>query len=144
MRTILVDVDGTLADNTHREHHLNETPPNWGAFNSKMAHDTPLPNIVQLVQHLYESNRIIICTGREECDRNTTEQWLHRHGVRHHRLMMRPLKDYRADAIIKSEMLDRLLVEDHDIWFVLDDRNSVVEMWRARGLTCLQCAPGDF
>jgi len=27
---------------------------------------------------------------------------------------------------------------------VIDDRQVVVDFWRAEGLTCLQCAPGDF
>ena len=33
---------------------------------------------------------------------------------------------------------------DSRVRFVLDDRNSVVAMWRSLGLTCLQVAEGDF
>jgi hypothetical protein len=30
------------------------------------------------------------------------------------------------------------------VLFIVEDRTSVVEMWRAQGFVCLQCAPGDF
>ena len=30
------------------------------------------------------------------------------------------------------------------VLFVVEDRSRVVEMWRAEGLVCLQCAPGEF
>lgn len=29
-----------------------------------------------------------------------------------------------------------------DILFTIDDRQSVVDMWRANGITCLQCKKG--
>ena len=32
----------------------------------------------------------------------------------------------------------------YDVLCVLDDRDQVVRMWRHRGLTCLQVAPGNF
>ncbi len=36
-------------------------------------------------------------------------------------------------------------VEDHwSVQFVMDDRQRVVDMWRSKGLKCLQVAPGDF
>ena len=28
--------------------------------------------------------------------------------------------------------------------FVVEDRDQVVKMWRSLGLTCFQCAKGDF
>jgi predicted kinase len=52
---------------------------------------------------------------------------------------MRKGGDHRSDVIVKSEILDEILARGHDIAFVVDDRPRVVEMWRQRGLTCLQC-----
>ena len=63
------------------------------------------------------------------------------------KLFLRADKDYRADAIIKSEILDKLirvgLIDENNL-IIFDDRQSVVDMWRARGLTCFQVAKGDF
>ena len=62
---------------------------------------------------------------------------------------MRPDDDYRPDAELKSDLYDKL-VGLHEILFksydtiIFDDRQSVVDMWRARGLTCFQVAEGDF
>jgi hypothetical protein len=64
--------------------------------------------------------------------------------VPNHALYMRPARDSRDDGIVKSELLDRIIADGYEPWLAIDDRDRVVEMWRARGLTCLQCAPGDF
>ncbi len=56
---------------------------------------------------------------------------------------MRREGDYRQDFVVKSEILDRILAEDNEIAFIVDDRPSVVSMWRERGLTCLQCRDWD-
>jgi octaprenyl-diphosphate synthase len=45
---------------------------------------------------------------------------------------------------IKEEIYHLKIEKDAQVLFVIDDRKSVVERWRKLGLTCLQCAPGDF
>jgi hypothetical protein len=32
MKAVIIDIDGTLADTTHRLHHIKSKPPNWDAF----------------------------------------------------------------------------------------------------------------
>ena len=57
---------------------------------------------------------------------------------------MRAAGDDRKDEIIKREIYNREIKPAFDVLCVLDDRDQVVRMWRAMGLTCLQVAPGDF
>ena len=57
---------------------------------------------------------------------------------------MRRVGDYRPDVEIKKEMLDRIRKGGFRPCIAIDDRDCVVAMWRAEGLTCLQVAPGDF
>jgi phosphoglycolate phosphatase-like HAD superfamily hydrolase len=59
-------------------------------------------------------------------------------------LFMRADNDNRPDAEVKSEMLDKLIEQGHNPVIVFDDRQSVVDMWRSRGLLCCQVADGDF
>jgi hypothetical protein len=59
------------------------------------------------------------------------------HHYRH--LFMRRAGDSRPDQVIKREILD--LIPKDRVAYVLDDRQQVVDMWRAQGLTCLQVAP---
>jgi hypothetical protein len=47
-----------------------------------------------------------------------------------------------SDTVAKREMLDGL--DRTQILFIVEDRSRVVDMWRAEGLVCLQCAPGEF
>jgi hypothetical protein len=43
-------------------------------------------------------------------------------------------------------MLDNILtrMSKDNILFTVDDRQKVVDFWRANGITCLQCAAGKF
>lgn len=59
-------------------------------------------------------------------------------------LYMRPEGDVRKDTEIKREIFDNYIRDKYRVLFVLDDRNSVVKMWRDLGLKCLQVAEGDF
>jgi HAD superfamily, subfamily IIIB (Acid phosphatase) len=150
MRTVIFDIDGTLANNEERQKLLDHgnyaanSAQRWAAYFSGIPNDKPVDSIVELAGVLGENYLIVLCTGRGEENRLATEQWLDKHGIQYDELVMRPAGDFRKDDVVKGEMLDALLAEGHSIWLVVDDRNSVVKMWRERGLTCLQCAEGDF
>ena len=68
--------------------------------------------------------------------------WLAREGVRYHELRLRRDGDRRSDTVAKREMVADL--DRGHVLFIVEDRTSVVDMWRAEGFVCLQCAPGDF
>ncbi len=144
--TVLFDIDGTIADIQHRRHFLDGNSPDWRSFNSKMGDDVPNLPVVTLYKTLWESQnyQLILVSGRGEESRKVTETWLTWNSVPFDRLLMRPLNDFRPDTEIKQEILDQLRGEGHKISFVVDDRNSVVDMWRSNGITCLQCAAGNF
>lgn len=90
------------------------------------------------------SRLIILCSGRSNSDRQPTLNWLKAHNIDYDYLFMRNTGDKRKDSIVKKEILEneiygKLGVDKID--FVLDDRQQVVDMWRAEGITCLQVAP---
>lgn len=134
---VLVDIDGTVAL-------LNGRSP----YDGTLLH-TDLPNeaVVRLVQDLRRGGeQIVFCSGREDIYQRATLEWLVRHeiGRPDDQLFMRAAGDTRRDAIIKQELFDAHIREQYTVRFVLDDRNQVVRMWRALGLTCLQVADGAF
>ncbi len=45
--------------------------------------------------------------------------------------------------MVKAQILDGIIDDGFEIILVVDDRQSVVAMWRERGLTCLQCRPDE-
>lgn len=146
MNTVLFDLDGTLANIKHRRRFLENNAPDWKSFNSLMGDDTINQPIVYLYKTLWESGQyeIIILTGRNEEHRIITEQWLAWNEIPFGTLIMRPDSDFRADHIVKEEMLKTLISENKTILFVIDDRQQVVDMWRRNGVVCLQCDYGDF
>lgn len=145
-KTIIFDIDGTLADIQHRRAFLEQEKPDWKAFNDKMGDDTPNMPVVALYKTLWDSGQydVILTSGRSEKDRKITEQWLVWNEIPFGRLEMRQDKDSRPDYIIKQEILDRLRQEGKSILFAVDDRQQVVDMWRKNGIACLQCDVGDF
>tara|TARA_R100001129_G_scaffold178558_2_gene154480 strand:+ start:60 stop:518 length:459 start_codon:yes stop_codon:yes gene_type:complete len=141
-RIIIADLDGTLSDYGHRIHLYKEK--DYDAFNKAGIGDKPIENICNLVRELHsEETEIVIMTARDETCRKDTSKWLRLNDVPCDRLIMRPIGDNSSDPICKLKLFEKHF-DYKDVWLVLEDRKSVVDMWRGEGLTCLQVAPGDF
>lgn len=146
MSAIIIDLDGTLCDVSHRTHLVKQSPPDWPAFFDACVDDTPNPAVVALITMARESgHEIIYVSGRPETHRKQTEAWLQNHWLGGWaRLLMRPAGDYRQDAIVKRELYETHIRGRYDVLFAVDDRDQVVAMWRDLGLVCFQVAEGDF
>ena len=143
-KAVLFDIDGTLADLSHRLHHITRHPINWDAFFAAVGDDAVIEPVRELAQALHGAGyRIILVSGRTDKVRDLTIGWLNANAIPFDALLMRREGDTRQDFIVKSELLDVILAEGHEILCVVDDRPSVVAMWRERGLTCLQCRDWD-
>jgi len=143
---VVVDLDGTLADCTHRLHHISgRGRKNWDAFFAGCHLDKPNPVVVALVKALQKEHRLIFCSGRPERTRRATADWLQEHlGLTPNALYMRADSDRRADDIVKRELLARMRADRFNPQLAIDDRRRVVDMWRSEGLVCAQVAEGDF
>lgn len=144
--TVIFDIDGTLADVRHRVHFVSsdeKSERDWKSFNAEMIHDTPVEDVVKLVDmFVVLGMRILILTGRQEKYRKYTEQWLTWNNIYFDELRMRKESDQRKDFICKSDMLS--IEEEIEIYFIFEDRQTVVDMWRERGLTVFQCDNGEI
>ena len=169
--TIIFDLDGTLAlvekrveKATTRKKANGEDALDWGIFfdGKNIQLDEPNYPVISMAQMYYrEGYKIVIFSGRNDRSFHTTKEWLNTHNVPFDLLVMRPDKfksdswpiadgnpatpDMRwmPDEILKKKMLDTF-VDKTDVLMTVDDRQKVVDMWRAEGLTCFQVAPGDF
>lgn len=160
MQAIIVDIDGTLADVAHRRHHLDGNHKDWDAFFGAMHEDPPIHVVCDMVEHLVDYHAMrrdddgglhfFVCTGRPEKYRAKTASWVASHcpnlwsELSDGQLLMRADDDHRSDVEIKREMLRNIEGQGFEVVFTVDDRKSVVEMWRSEGITCFQCAPGDW
>lgn len=150
MKCIIVDIDGTLADCSHRRKFLEVTPKNWEKFSDpeEVKKDRPIAPIITVVNALLSQTgaEIVFASGRTENLRSTTVTWLRKWGLWFFpfKLYMRKDGDYRPDTEVKKEILEQIKAEGFEPWLSIDDRSSVVKMWREEGLTCLQVAEGNF
>jgi phosphoglycolate phosphatase-like HAD superfamily hydrolase len=142
-RCYLFDLDGTLADCTHRLHHIKGSRKNWRAFFAACTADGPIPHMVELARHLMKVETVVFVSGRSDEVRDETANWLKRHRLQGP-LYMRRAGDRRSDFIVKAELLDRVLADGYEPIMAFDDRDQVVKMWREKGIPCAQVAEGDF
>ena len=147
MRTIVCDIDGVLADLVHRLGFIQKPEPEWDAFFEACDGDSPIIPMVSFLREISPLFAIHYLTGRPERTRDKTLAWFQSHGIPMRptdALSMRSDGDHRHDHIVKSELFDKALLQTASIGAVFEDRDSVVEMWRGRGLLCLQPRKGDF
>ena len=152
MMLVGFDIDGTVADLMHRRGFVRSKPKNWKAFYGSMWKDAPISPVIAVAGAMRGAGHgIFFASGREgtERHREVTKTWLAEHvgpWTRLVPLFMRKAGDYRADDIVKEEILDEQVIplfgRVPDIIF--DDRDRVVAMWRRRGIICAQVAEGAF
>ena len=171
-KTIIFDLDGTLAIIDKRRILAGKTKDgvptdkmDWDVFfdpDNVLNLDEPNPPVVKMAQMFDDEGfNIVIFSGRNDRSFDATVEWLWDNKVPWDLLVMRPdkFKDkswpvarnnpalpnmrFMPDEILKKKMLDTF-VDKNDVLMCVDDRQKVVDMWRAEGLTCFQVAPGDF
>lgn len=132
---VIVDIDGTLAL------HNGRSPYDL----TRCSEDLPNQAVIEAVRAAAAADLdVVYLSGREDSAYDDTSTWLTRHVGIPGPLHMRAAADKRKDSIVKRELFDAYVRERYDVIYVLDDRQQVVDMWRALGLTCFQVAPGDF
>lgn len=147
-KAIIFDIDGTLA--------IRDTGPDGrGPFDWDRVGEDAVNEPVMTIANMLgfaaaidssQSHRILFFSGRDECCREQTELWLFTNFPYDFQVLMRPQGDKRPDHEVKWEMR-QALGDIYDIIAVFDDRNQVVDMWRANGITCMQVCSredGDF
>lgn len=141
-KIVLVDIDGTLADVSHRLHHIQGPGrKDWKSFFKKMKDDPPVDIVVRWVRNLAPEYDVVVVSGRPDDYREETELWLESHGIRYSQLLMRRAGDRRPDYVVKQELLSEL--DPARIAFVIDDRPTVCDMWRGCGLRVFQVSAGE-
>lgn len=153
MKKVIFDLDGTLALIDKRRI-ISKCPTtgkmDWDKFFDPAFIDLDQPNdpVIKMAQVLKDAgNMIVILSGRSKATKDATRTWLNKHDVPFDVLKMRPTSNdfkFMPDDQLKQRWLDQLFPNKSDILCVFDDRQKVVDMWRANGLTCMQVAPGNF
>lgn len=146
----IFDLDGTLALNSHRQFYVENTPANWTAFFRACVDDQPNTAVIRTLATLEQAGcECWIWSGRSDEVRAETHTWLSRHVYADCEDLpvprMRAEGDYTPDDRLKRDWLHAMTEQDRArLVAVFDDRDKVVEMWRAEGVPCFQVARGEF
>jgi phosphoglycolate phosphatase-like HAD superfamily hydrolase len=165
----IFDIDGTLADLTHRVHYVRNEDgtkkkhgqANWDKFHTECVNDKPIMPVFHTLDLLRKSRAdILFFSGRNASVRHETVQWLTKQFVEQlgwqpeavhenldipSRLYMRAADDRRQDYLVKEDMYNALsYVDQRRLVAIFDDRDQVVQLWRSKGIQCFQVNYGDF
>lgn len=143
------DIDGTLADNDHRMHHLENGKKNWDAFFAEQHKDEPYQAVLDVLHALaYDrgkmlGDKIIIVTARDERFRLDTMEWINRHipWLPEEDVHMRPLGFRGDDDKMKVRIIKDWLAANpgYTVGAIFDDRHRIIDAFRAEGWYTFEC-----
>lgn len=132
---VVLDIDGTIANNDHRSHYVerkegDETPKDWESFLQPhlVAKDTVVEGVATSVKHFQRLGyRIVFLTGRNEGLRKTTDAWIKEHlelDITEEQLIMRAAGNMMKPTEYKREQLIQLKSDypNESFVFVDDDK----------------------
>lgn len=106
---VMVDLDGTLADNDHRENLL----PNWNEFHKACDKDAPNLDLIKEIQHWNKQDgvTIVFITGRTGLPevKKKTIAWLEDHGFEAPWVEFRSPNSFIKNDVLKTIIFDKLM-----------------------------------
>ncbi len=143
---IICDLDGTICDITHRLKFVNgEGKKDWNKFFAGIPEDNMrVDTYKMLCSYQDEGYDIVFVSARPQDHEGPTMDWLERHmgALQWETLIMRRAGDRRPDTEVKKQILDTYFKDKSLIYRVIDDRPSVIRMWRENGLDVIDVGSG--
>lgn len=146
MKYIVFDIDGVLADCSHRLHYIQGENKDYDKFYSydEVLKDKPILNLDRILFNIQYANEegsdidIKFITARNIKCITATTKWLERNfgiEVLKEDILMRPANDYRPAHEVKEDLIEKHIGFEN-ILFAFDDDNQVNEMYKKHGVMC--------
>ncbi len=140
----IVDIDGCLANNRHRDELI---PPKWAwhickawnEYNEACGYDKPIKPLITYVNALADTHHIALLTARTKTDvcEGATLSWLRVHGVRYNRLFMREPGDNSPSHELKERYVKHFLAAEADLALAIDDEQANIDMFKSHNIPTL-------
>lgn len=141
-RTAVFDIDGVLADLSHRLHHLtkpNREDRDYEAFYSECGEDTPIDEGRALLRSLASQGwTIVLLTGRPRSVCEQTENWLSQHHIPYQSLIMRNDQDWTTSCLYKPRKIRQHFAEGPLPDLLIDDDDAVCAAVAEMGIPTLR------
>jgi len=135
-KIVLCDIDGTVANNDHRQHLLKEYK-DWDLFFSKLDQDEPIKKIIKIVNEYAEQGFLIyFLTGRPERYELKTRQWLEKFFKFQINLIMRKDGDMRDKLLIKHELFSDNF-QPEEILVCIENDLKLCDLWESLDLAVI-------
>ena len=156
---IICDIDWTIADCTHRLHHLQKEPKDWDSFYNECIKDFPINDVIQIIKSLSDYYEIIFVSWRRQGTWFDTWYWLYNNWLvswiyskfenwnftqKKRKLLLREDWDHRQDYEVKKELYYKYIEPKYKVIWVFEDRKQCVDMYRELWLTVFQVKDWDY
>lgn len=147
-KTIICDIDGTLADCTHRLGWITDREEkNYNKFYEEMRNDVLIEDTRRFIESFPQSEyQITFITGRPEKYRDETIVWIRKNvpKLEGFQLLMRRDNDFRKAWVIKKQWMETLVAEEPllRVHLVLEDDKRCKEMYRELGYQVIDMSEG--
>lgn len=140
--TILIDIDGTLADARNREHLI--TGEGWDAYYRDCINDVPILDVIAIVQAFHQAGfECVGITERPEHYWPATQAWLLKNKAPITTVLMRENMDF--DINLKIRLAAKYCGGEENIVnrivMLIDDQENVTTAFSSIGITTMLVKP---
>ena len=138
MDSIIIDLDGTLADCNHRLHFIEQPKKDWKSFFNHCNEDSVIEPVRELINMLKTKYMIIILTARPDISKEATVKWLDDNNIEYDALFMRGKNDYRKSPVVKRDLIEEMKCHDYIPVYAIEDRDDCIDMFNSLGIFTLK------
>jgi hypothetical protein len=138
MDSIIIDLDGTLADCNHRLHFIAQPKKDWKSFFNHCNEDSVIEPVRELINMLKTKYMIIILTARPDISKEATLKWLDDNNIEYDAIFMRGKNDYRKSPVVKSDLIEEMKCHDYIPVYAIEDRDDCIDMFNSLGIFTLK------
>jgi hypothetical protein len=153
IKLVICDLDGCLINSSHRTAHYFKGDRE--AYIKATVNDTVIPQGAHVYRAFYDNPafHMLFVTSRGDGPeyRGMTLHQIHEYvgpKITNDQLLMRPPGLHglakMSDEDYKPWIVQQAGFDLADVFMAFDDRQCVVDMWRARGIVCYHTAVADY
>lgn len=138
------DMDGVLADASHRQHLIEGRNRNWNLFFDLCGDDPVIDEGKALLDAVDPTHHVVLLTARPSRVAPQTLGWLEEQGLRWDLLIMRDYGDYSMARDYKQWSVGELRAYGFELVMAVEDDRRNLQMFQREGIPSVYVHSGYF